>query len=154
MIAAASTRSFDIAVVVHVLSAVAALVVVLTLRAAASGAAGAHGPSEASRRSFTGRRELAGRAMHLIPLTGLWVLAASRGADTLASGFVIAGLALWLAGAVALEAVAFPAQRQVAASLDADPAARVTAARRMLAATDVALAAILVAGIVMVASQA
>ena len=150
----ATSRVFDVAVVVHALTAVVAFVVVLTLRAAASGVRSGGEPSAAARRSFRGRPELAGRSIYLVLLTGLWALGASSGTDSLGSPFVVAGLGLWVVAVALLESMCFPAQAAVSRSLDADRASASRAARRMLAGADAALAAIALAAVVMVLSQA
>jgi len=153
--AAPPSRAFDAIVVVHALTAIAAVVVLITLRSAAAAAArGGNVPAPAMR-SFTGRRELAGRVVHLVPLTGLWAVAASRGADDLATLFVCLGIALWVVAAGCLEAVAFPAQREVAVALATagGAASARPSAVRMGRAIDGALAAVVIAAIVMVASQ-
>lgn len=157
MIAAvATTRALDAVVVVHAVVAIAALVVLVTLRSAATAAhRGAPLPATAAR-SFTGRHELAGRIVHLVPLSGLWAVSVSRGAYGLSTTFVVVGLAMWLLAAACLEGVAFPAQREVAAVLasSAGPTGVSRApARRMVLGIDGALGAVVVAAIVMVAAQ-
>lgn len=144
-----TTKGFDALLVVHSLLAISALVVLLVLRAAAVAAARGGELSAAARRSFTGRRELAGRVVHLVPLSGAGLLALSRGSYSLATGFVAVGLALWAIAAWSLEAVAFPAQRVVAAALAAD-GADVDGARRMLRGTELAALAVVAAAIAMV----
>ncbi len=150
--AVVSTKAFDALLVVHAICAIAAFAVLVTLRAAAVGVARAQPRSELAARTFTGRPELAGRVVHLVPLTGLAVMADSRGAYSVSSGFVLVGLAAWLVAATCLEVVAFPAQRQVAASLDAAPSVAQAAALRMARAVELAALAVVLAAIVMVAA--
>jgi hypothetical protein len=146
------TKAFDALLVLHAICAVAALAVLVALRAAAVVVARAGPRSELAARSFSGRPELAGRIVHLVPLSGLAVTAVSRGSYSLTSGFVDIGLALWLVAAVALELVAFPAQREVAAGLAATPGAARAAARRMARAVELAALALVIAAIVMIAA--
>lgn len=148
--AVATTKGFDALLVVHALLAIAAFVVLLVLRAAAAVAARGGAPTPSARRSFTGRPELAGRVLHLVPLSGVGLLALSRGAYGFSTGFVTAGLVAWALAAWSLEGAAFPAQRAVAAALAAGGDAS-AAARRMALAIDLALLAVLVAAIAMVA---
>jgi hypothetical protein len=145
----ATTKGFDALLVVHSLLAIAALVVLLVLRAAAAAAERGGELPAAARRSFTGRRELAGRVVHLVPLTGLGLVALSRGAYSLGTPFVVVGLTAWAIAAWSLEGVAFPAQRAVASALIAGDADR-DGAVRMLRGTEVAALAVLAAAIAMV----
>lgn len=119
MTGAVTSKAFDVLLVVHLLVALAALVSLVVLRAAAAQVARDGTATEASRRSFRGGPELAVRVVHLLPLTGLGLLATSRGAYSLFDGFAEAGLALWFAISAVLEGVAFPAQRRVAVTLAA-----------------------------------
>ncbi|HEV3329082.1 MAG TPA: hypothetical protein VGZ33_06760 [Acidimicrobiales bacterium] len=149
----ATTKGFDALLVVHALLAITAFVVLLVLRAAASEAARGGELTASARRSFTGRTELAGRVVHLVPLTGLGLLALSRGAYSLATGFVVVGLLAWLLAAGCLEAIAFPAQRAVAAAVVANGDASGDA-RRMALGIDVAALAVVGAAIAMVLGTA
>ncbi len=147
--AVSTTKGFDALLVVHALLAITTFVVLLVLRAAASEAARGGELTASARRSFTGRTELSGRVVHLVPLSGLGLLALSRGVYSLATGFVVVGLLAWVLAASCLEAVAFPAQRAVAAAVaaGADAAGE---ARRMALGIDVAALAVVGAAITMV----
>jgi hypothetical protein len=150
--AVVTTKGFDVVLVAHVLLAIGSLVAVLVLRSAAVAIERGGELPPAAARSFSGRRELAARMVHLVPITGFVLLALSRGAFGLSTGFVAAGFALWAVAAVALEVVGFPAQRAVATALKgaADP---VPDARRLLRATELAALAVLAAGLVMLAGS-
>jgi hypothetical protein len=148
--AVVSTKAFDALLVVHAICAIAALAVLIALRAAAVVVTRAGPRSELVARTFTGRPELAGRIVHLVPLTGLSVTAASLGTYSVTSGFAEIGIAMWFVAAMCLELVAFPAQREVAASLDAAPDAARAAAARMARAVELAALALVVAAIVMI----
>jgi len=150
--AVVNTKALDVLVVVHSISAIAALAVLVALRAAAIGIARSDTRSELAARSFTGRPEVAGRIVHLVPLTGLAVTSVSLGAYSLSTGFVDVGLALWLVAAASLELVAFPAQREVAAALVSSPKEAQLAARRMARAVELAGLALVAAAIVMIAA--
>lgn len=159
--ALADSKSFDALLVVHAIVAIASFVVLLTLRAAAVAAArGGELPAYAQR-TFTAHREVAGRTVHLLPVTGIGLVAISHGTYELYSPFVIVGLCAWAVCAALLEGVAFPAQRELAAreaSGDAaQPIAAATAtatATRMVRAIEIALLAIAVTAVVMVATPA
>ena len=146
-----ATKGFDVLLVVHIVLAVAAFTVLLVLRAAARDVSRGGELAPASRRTFAGRREVAGRVVHLVPLSGAGLLVLSRGAYSLLTPFVLVGIACWAVAATGLETAAFPAQREVAASLrdgsDAGPAAE-----RMRRAVELAAVAVAVAALVMVAA--
>jgi hypothetical protein len=144
-----TTKGYDVVLVVHALLALTTLVVLFVLRAAAASVArGELAPG--ATRSFSGRREVAGRVLHLVPLSGLALVGLSRGAYGLATGFVVVGLCGWVVAACSLEAVAFPAQRRVAAGLRDGTAATASDARVMLRALEVAALTVVVAAVVMV----
>jgi hypothetical protein len=147
--AVATTKGFDALLVVHALLAITSFVVLVVLRSAATQAARGAELSDAARRSFTGRTELAGRVVHLMPLSGLGLLSLSRGVYSLRTGFVVVGLLAWLLAACCLEAVAFPAQRAVAGLVRSGGDATLDA-RRMALGIDVAALAVVGAAIVMV----
>ncbi len=151
----ADSKVFDLLEVAHVLLAIAALVVLIVLRSSARAAAGPAGDvAPAAARSFTGRPELAGRVIHLVPLTGIGLVAASEGSASFGDLFVVAGALLWLLAAIALESVAFPAQREVAAALALDRDKARGPAHRMEVAVEVAAAALLAAAAVMLVHSA
>jgi hypothetical protein len=144
-----TTKGYDALLVAHTLLAIGAFVVLAVLRAAAAAAAGGGQLSTGARRSFSGRHELAGRVVHLVPLSGVGLLALSRGAYSFATPFVAVGLGAWAVAAWSLEGVAFPAQRAVATTLAAGEL-DVRGARRILRGTEVAALAVAVAAVVMV----
>ena len=150
MSAVVTTKGFDVVLVLHVVLAIGALVSMLVLRSAAVAVVRGGELPLAAARSFEGRRELAGRTVHLVPVTGVVLLALSRGSYELSTGFVVLGLALWAVAASALEFSGFPAQRAIAIALRSagNP---VPDARKLLRATDTAALAIVVAAIVMLA---
>jgi hypothetical protein len=151
--AGASSKAYDVVLVIHAVLAIATLVVLLTLRSAAVAVQRHPAPSEAARRTFSGRREVAGRTVHLLPLSGLALLGLSQGRYGLVDGFVLVGLALWLVAAALLEGTAFPAQREVAALLKAqDPAVRAPAVRCQRS-VELAALCVVAAAIVMIANQ-
>lgn len=149
----ATTKGYDVLLVVHSLLAISALVVLLVLRSAAAAAARGDELSSAAARSFTGRRELAGRVVHLVPLSGIGLLVLSRGAYDLSTWFVAVGLVGWLVAAGSLEAVAFPAQRTAADAL-ATGGDATAVALRMLRGVELAALVVVVAAAVMVAGSA
>ncbi len=154
MIAASLARSkaFDVVLVAHVLAAACALVVLLVLRAAAASAERGGDLSPAAQRTFAQRHEVAGRSVHVVVLTGAWLLAISHGAYTLTTTFVVAGLALWCVAAVALEAVGFPARADASRALAVGEDPR-GAAGRLRRSTELAAVCLVAAAVAMVAGS-
>jgi hypothetical protein len=75
---------------------------------------GPSGPeADAVRRYFRPGVNWAARLLYGVPLFGFALIAASRGAFTAGDGFVVAGLGLWAAAAVAAEVVVWPAERRI-----------------------------------------
>jgi hypothetical protein len=151
--AGASSKAYDVVLVLHAVLAIATFVVLLTLRSAALAVQRRGAASGAAARTFSGRRELAGRTVHLLPVSGFALLWLSQGRYDVLDGFVLAGLALWLGAAALLEGIAFRAQREVAGLLAAnDPDAR-AAAVRFQRAVELASLCVVAAAIVMIANQ-
>jgi len=148
--AVGTTKAFDALLVVHALVAITSLVVLAVLGAAGAAASNGAPLGAAASRSFTGRVELAGRVVHLLPVSGVGLLAVSRGAYTTSTWFVVVGLVGWLATAGLLEGAAFPAQREVAVALAAGADAR-GAGTRMVRAVELAGVVLVAVAIVMIA---
>lgn len=145
----ARSRAFDGVLIAHVVVAACALVVLVVLRASAAAVERGGPLPESAQRTFAQRREVAGRVVHLVPLTGLWLLALSHGDYSLATPFVLAGIALWVLAATALEAVGFPARRGVSVALAGGADASVPA-RRLRVTTELAGLALVAAALAMV----
>jgi hypothetical protein len=67
----------------------------------------------ALRRYFRPGTNWPARALYAVPLLGVGLLADSGGAWGAGDGWVVAGLALWLAATVLAEAVLWPAERRI-----------------------------------------
>jgi uncharacterized membrane protein len=113
--------AFDIVLLLHVACAVAGLV---TTVAAASTASRLRRLLRASaplpeplRRYFRHGVNWAGRAVYGIPVFGFALLAMSQGAYALGDGWVLAGLALFVAMALVAEGVLWPAERRLQAGV-------------------------------------
>jgi hypothetical protein len=113
LLAASPPRSviFDVMLIAHVAVVVVSLVVFATMYAAAMSigraSEGASWPDSA-RRYFFSPREVAGRTIYLIPLTGLLLLASSQHRFGFGDGFVGIGIAAWLTMVVVAEVLVFP----------------------------------------------
>ncbi|MDE3085917.1 MAG: DUF2269 family protein [Acidobacteriota bacterium] len=65
------------------------------------------------RRYFRPGTNWAARALYAVPVLGFGLIADSGGAWDATDGWVMAGLGLWLAGAVLAEVVLWPAERRI-----------------------------------------
>jgi hypothetical protein len=116
----ASARvGFDLLVAAHILIAVALVIVLVALRLGAMAAQAPDG-REAARSRFPDRPDVAARLVHLLPVTGLWLVATGPAADSMGHAWVLTGLALYVVLAGWLEARALPAERELARSLRVD----------------------------------
>jgi uncharacterized membrane protein len=106
---------YTVLVVLHVLCAVIGFGAVVLTGVQASRAR--HGPhsrgAESVRRYFRPGANLAGRSIYGVPVFGFASIAASGGEWHTGDGFVVVGLLLWLASAVAAELVVWPAERRL-----------------------------------------
>ena len=154
-----NSAAFDIVLIIHVLVAVIAVVAV----AAAYVAAASLGRAQASttwpdgaRRFFTPGPDIAGRAIDLVPMTGLALVGLSRGEFSLADPFIGIGLVLSLVAIVIGEWFVFPATTRLgsllAASMDVP---EITTWRsdlvRLRWGVDAMVLAVVIAAVVMVA---
>ena len=156
--------AFDVVLLLHAGCAVAGLVTTIAATATASRLrrllrASAPLP-EPLRRYFRPGVNWAGRAVYGIPVFGFALLAMSHGAYALGDGWVLGGLALFVALALVAEGVLWPAERRLQAALGTvGRAAALSApdsmerdARSMARAADAALV-LLVAGLVIMVAQ-
>jgi len=116
-----SGAAFDIVLLLHVACAVAGLVTTLAAAATATRLrrllrASAPLP-EPLRRYFRPGVNWAGRTVYGIPVFGFALLAMSRGAYALGDGWVLGGLALFVAVASVAEGVLWPAERRLQAAV-------------------------------------
>jgi hypothetical protein len=104
------TAAYDLVWMLHVGAALVTAVALVSALAAARALASApegHPFPEVVTRYFTPGPEIAGRAIYLIPLTGMGLLGASKGAFNFGDPFVFVGLALWIVCAGAAEHLIF-----------------------------------------------
>ncbi len=157
--------AFDIVLLLHVACVVAGLVTTTTAAATATRLrrlvrASAPFP-EPLRRYFRPGVNWAGRTVYGIPVFGFALLAMSQGAYALGDGWVLGGLALFVAFALLAEGVMWPAERRLQAAVGSpgdvagDPGGAEDFARdasTMARAGDVLLV-LLVAGVVLMIAQ-
>ncbi|MGP8008633.1 MAG: hypothetical protein ACLPKZ_00020 [Acidimicrobiales bacterium] len=92
MIATSSTSvTYDLVFVVHILAAVATMIVFVTMRLSALAVARrADGATQASK--FPSRRNWAARVIHVMPITGLIMSFSGGSSVTLGHSWIIVGL--------------------------------------------------------------
>ncbi len=127
----AATVAFDLVLVAHIVVAVASVVVLVALRTGATLVARGADLAD-QRRRFPLRRDWAARVVHLLPVTGLALVATGGASVRLTRPWVLVGLACYLALAGHLEARTLPQERQVARAA-ASPAGAPPALGRALA---------------------
>lgn len=115
--------AFDLLLVAHVAVAVIGFgSIALTGGLAWRGRHGPDGPAAATlRRFFTGRTDVVGRTVYLVPVLGVVLLALSHGTYGPGDTFVLAGAALWVGGVAVAESVVWPGARRIGVALAAPP---------------------------------
>jgi uncharacterized membrane protein len=157
--------AFDIVLLLHIVCALVGLATTATAAATARRLrrqAGSSAPlPEALRRYFRPGVNWAGRTVYGIPVFGFALLGMSQGAYSLGDGWVLAGLALFVALAAVAEMAMWPAERRLQDAVAAvgtgshqaaaAPALHADAATLERSATVVLV--LLVAGIVVMIAQ-
>ena len=122
LLAASPPRSalYDVVLLLHVGVVVVTVVVLISAfdaaRALLANPAGGDIP-QTTTRYFRSGREIAGRAIYLIPVTGLALLGLSKGAFGFGDPFVGAGITLWILAAGAAEHMVFRPGAQLRSDL-------------------------------------
>ncbi|MGB7653376.1 MAG: hypothetical protein WBL51_08910 [Acidimicrobiales bacterium] len=139
MIATSSTSvTYDLVFVVHILAAVATIIVFVTMRLSALAVARrADGATQASK--FPSRRNWAARVIHVMPITGLIMSFSGGSSVTLGHSWIIVGLICYLAAAGHLEARTLPEERVVSETILRDGVASPEAGRKLVRSMDVLL---------------
>jgi hypothetical protein len=140
----ATSITYDLVFVVHIMAAVDTLIVFIVMRSAAQ--AIVRGADESVQRSrFPNRRNWAVRVVHLLPITGL-ILSVSGGKSvSLAKPWVGVGILCYLAIAGHLEARTLPQERSLAEVIAVEGVAPSESGRTFLKSIDILLALIAVA---------
>jgi hypothetical protein len=137
LLAASPPRSalFDLVLLLHIGVALVSLVVMTTAwgaaRSLAASPPGGPWPGAAAR-YFRPGPEIAGRALWLVPVTGLALVGMSRGAYELSDPFVLVGIVLWIVIAAAAEHLVFSSSASLARLIAAGPVPEEPAWRRPL----------------------
>ena len=157
--------AFDVVLLLHVGCVLAGLVTTTTAAATASRlrrlVRGSAPLPEPLRRYFRPGINWAGRTAYGIPVFGFALLAMSQGAYALGDGWVLGGLALFVAFALVGEGVLWPAERRLQTALAAAGAAadrsrcrtRVRAMPPSMARAAAPALVLLLAGVVIMVAQ-
>ena len=144
----ATSVGYDLVFLVHVLAAVATLIVFIAMRVSAlTVARGADGDVQRAR--FPARRNWAARVLHVLPVTGLAMSLAGNSSVSLTRAWVGVGLLCYLAAAGHLEARTLPLERVVAEVIHHDGVASPERGRKLVSSIDVLLGLLAVALVAM-----
>lgn len=151
---------YSILLVLHVAAAVVGFgALVLTGVQAARAARGPGAPgAEGVRRYFRPGINWAGRMLYAVPVLGFLLVADSGRAFSAGDGFVVGGLALWLAAAGLAEGLVWPAERRIQALVterfgDTDTLPELRRECRRVSAAAVVLAVVFVAAVVVMVGK-
>ena len=149
MIATSSTSvAYDLVFVVHIMAAVATLIVFVAMRFSALAVArGGDAATQASR--FPSRPNWAARLLHVMPVTGLIMSFSGGSSVTLGHAWIIVGLVCYLAAAGHLEARTLPEERALSHTIARDGVASPQAGMKFVRSVDVLLMLVAIAFISM-----
>ena len=144
----ATSISYDLVFLVHIMAAVDILIVFIVMHSSAQ--AIVRGAVESVQRArFPNRRNWAVRVVHVLPITGL-ILSLSGGKSvSLSKPWIGVGLLCYLAIAGHLEAKTLPQERALAKVITRDGVAPAASGRSFVKSIDVLLSLIAVAFIAM-----
>jgi hypothetical protein len=144
----ATSTAYDLVFLVHILAAVATLIVFVVMRFSALAIArGA--PSATQKARFPSRRNYAARVMHVLPVTGLIMSLSGDSSVSLTRPWIGVGILCYILAAGHLEARTLPQERVVSEVIQADGVASPERGRKLVTSVDVLLGLIAVAFISM-----
>ncbi len=144
----ATSTAYDLVFLVHVLAAVATLIVFIVMRFSALVVArGA--PSETQKARFPNRRNYAARVLHVMPVTGLIMSLSGDSSVSLTRPWIGVGIVCYILAAGHLEARTLPQERVVSEVIHVDGAASPQRGRKLVTSLDVLLALVAVAFVAM-----
>lgn len=144
----ATSVTYDVLFLVHVLSAVAVLTVFIVMRLSARAVANG-ADALVQRARFPDRRNWAARVLHVLPITGLVMSATGDSSVSLTRPWIGVGLLCYLAAAGHLEARTLPLERVVSEVITHDGVASPERGRQLVHSVDTLLALVGVAFIAM-----
>jgi hypothetical protein len=140
----ATSVAYDLVFLVHIMAAVATIVVFITMRYAALAVArGADAATQALR--FPERRNWAARLLHVLPLTGLIMSLIGGSSVSLSRPWIDVGIFCYVAAAGHLEARTLPQERVTAETIAHDGVAPPATGRRLVRSIDTLLGLVAVA---------
>jgi hypothetical protein len=145
----ATSVAYDLVFLVHVMSAVAVVVVFVTMRVAAQAVAQGADAAIQGRR-LPQRRNWAARLLHVLPITGLIMSLSGGSSVSLAHAWVDVGLLCYVAAAGHLEARTLPLERSVAEGVARHGTAPASQGRQLVRSIDVLLAIVALALVTMI----
>jgi hypothetical protein len=144
----ATSTTYDLVFLVHILAAVDTLIVFLVMRSAAQSIA--RGADESVQRArFPDRHNWAARVVHVLPITGLIMSLSGDKSVALSRPWIGVGILCYLAIAGHLEARTLPQERALAQVIARDGVAPPASGRAFVKSIDVLLALIAVAMVAM-----
>ncbi len=145
----ATSVAYDLIFLVHVIAALATVIVLVTMRTSALVIV--RGADTAVQRArFPERRNWAARVLHVLPVTGLIMSLSGTSAVSLAKPWIGLGLLCYLAAAGHLEARTLPLERVISEVINKDGAASPERGRKLVRSVDVLLGLIGLALIAMI----
>jgi protein-S-isoprenylcysteine O-methyltransferase Ste14 len=144
----AQSVPYDLAFLIHILSAVAVIAVFVVMRVSAQSVV--HGASDdEQQRKFPDRRNWAARVLHLLVITGFTMSLIGDKSVSLSQPWIGSGLLCYLLAAAHLEARTLPLERTVAEVISHDGHASVERGRQLVRSMDTLLGLIAVALVAM-----
>ena len=144
----ATSTTYDLVFLVHLLAAVTTLIVFVAMRFSAL--AVARGADEKTQRArFPSRRNYAARVLHLLPITGLTMSLSGDSSVALTRPWIGVGILCYLAAAGHLEARTLPLERVVGEVIDHEGVAAPERGRKLVTSIDVLLGLLAVAFVAM-----
>ena len=140
----ATSVAYDIDFLIHIIAAVATVIVLVAMRTSALAVArGAE--ASVQRAKFPERRNWAARVVHVLPVTGLVMSLSGDSTVSLTKPWIGVGLLCYLAAAGHLEARTLPQERVIGEVIAKDGAASPERGRKLVRSIDVLLGLIGVA---------
>jgi hypothetical protein len=140
----ATSITYDVVFLVHIMAAVDVLIVLIVMRAAAQSIV--RGADESVQRArFPNRRNWAVRVVHVLPITGLILSLSGGNSVSLSKPWIGVGILCYLAIAGYLEARTLPQERELSEVIAVSGVAPLERGRAFLKSVDVLLALIAVA---------
>jgi len=144
----ATSVAYDLIFLVHIVAALATVIVLVAMRASAMAIVRGADPA-VLKEKFPGRRNWAARVMHVLPLTGLIMSLSGDSSVSLTKPWIGVGLGCYVLAAGHLEARTLPLERMIADVINHDDAVSAQRGRKLVASIDVLVALVGVALIAM-----